>query len=123
MKSITTIAACRRLPLACVLLGTLALASCGGGGGGSAAVAAPSNVIASFLDIMPGLNFFWSTSQQASVGITLTRASGAALGDLKMVLSTSTCDDPTGGGGQLVHPVRTSVLIAVPLTDDQQRAA
>lgn len=104
MKFITSIAACRRLPLTCVLLGTLALASCGGG---SSTVAAPNNIIASFLDIIPGINFPWSTSQQSAVDISLSRG-GAALGELRVTLSDYSCVDPTGGTAPLGNPIRTA---------------
>jgi hypothetical protein len=128
MKYIDNMTTCRRLPLACVLICTFALASCGGGGGGTTATPAvvmpQTTILDGFFQMMPDLSFLWTTSKQASVGITMSRAdTNAALGDLTVVLSNSTCNDPTGGGGQLVHPVRTSVFIAYPLTDAQQIAA
>jgi hypothetical protein len=126
MKTIISIDACRRLPLACVLIGTLALASCGGGS--SATVAAPNNIIASFLDIIPGIDFPWSTSQQTAVNISLSRVSGAALGELRVTLSDYSCVDPTGGTDPLVNPIRTGnqflsySLIKVPDGKDEQSA-
>jgi hypothetical protein len=117
MKFITSIAACRRLPLACVLLYTLGLASCGGGGGGATTTSeTPPTVLDGFFRMMPDLSFLWTTSKQSSVGITMSRADGMPLGDLNVVLSNSTCDDPTGGGRQLLHPMRTVMFIAIPLT-------
>lgn len=120
MKYIDKMTACRRLPLACVLICTLGLASCGGGAGGTtAAPTKQTTILDGFFQMMPDLSFLWTTSKQVSVGITVSRASNAALGDLTVVLSNSTCDDPTGGG-RLLHPIRTSVFIAYPLTDVEQ---
>jgi hypothetical protein len=120
MKYIKKMTACRRAQLACVLVSTLALASCGGGGG-SAAPVTSSNIIASFLDIIPGLNFSWSTSQQGPVGIVLSRASGGAAGDLSVVIAKYSCIDPTGGAGLLPHPVHLDNYLLYPLTADQQQ--
>jgi hypothetical protein len=127
MKYITTIAACRRLPLACVLIGTLALASCGGGGSAApsvtAAPVATNTVIASFLDIVPGLNFLWSTVQQTQVDISLSRG-GAALGDLRVTLSDYSCVDPTGGTDPLVSPIRTAnQFLSYSLSSNEQSAS
>ena len=117
MKTLISVTSRRRLPLACILTAALALASCGGGGGGtSAAPAAPNTIVASFVDIVPGINFSWSTAQQSSVKISVKRASGAALGDLRVVLSDYLCDDPTGGAGLLPNPVRTSAYLSYALT-------
>jgi hypothetical protein len=128
MKYIDKMTACQRAPRACVLICTLALAlaSCGGGAGGTTATPmTQTTILDGFFQMMPDLSFLWTTSKQVNVGITLSRASNAALGDLTVVLSNSTCDDPTGGD-QLAHPIRTSVFIAYPLTVtpvNQQTAA
>ena len=125
MKTITSIDACRRLPLVCVLICTLALASCGGGAGTTATPAAavtPPTVLDGFLGMMPALGFSWSTAQQTPVGIGMSRASGGALGDLTISLSNYFCDDPTGGGGKLASPVRTSAYTSYILDADQQKA-
>ena len=120
-NNISKIATCRRL--ICVLAGALALASCGGGGGSATPPqdATPPTVLDGFLGLMPALGFSWSTSQQTSVGIELSRASGAALGDLTVSVSNYFCTDPTGGGGTLAHPVRTSALTSYTLDAGQQK--
>lgn len=123
MKYIINIKTFRRLPLVCVLVGALALASCGGGSGGTiAAPTAPPTILDGFLGMMPALGFSWSTAQQVQVGIGMSRASGAALGDLTVSVSNYFCDDPTGGGGMLVHPIRTSALTSYTLDASQQKA-
>jgi hypothetical protein len=125
MKYINKMTACRRLPLACALICTLALASCGGGGGGGDATATPatvrsSTVLEGFFRMMPDLSFLWTTSQQREVEITLRRAdTSAALGDLSVVISKYICDDPTGGG-QLPHPVHLDNYLLYSLTVDEQ---
>jgi hypothetical protein len=112
MKFITSIAACRRLPLACVFIGVLALSSCGGGGSAAADAgnggSTSNNIFASFLDIVPRLDFSWSTSKQTAVDLSLSRLSGAVLGELRVTLSDYSCVDPTGGTAPLSNPIRTA---------------
>jgi hypothetical protein len=125
MKTFISVTACRRLPLLCVLIATLVQAGCGGGGGGSSATSGTSTtptVLDGFLGLMPALDFSWSTAQQAQVGIQVSRATSAALGELTVSVSNYFCDDPTGGGGILAHPVRTSALTSYTLDANEKNA-
>lgn len=133
MKFITSIAACRRLSLACVFIGVLALSSCGGGGSAAADAgnggSTSNNIFANFLDIVPRLNFSWLTSQQTAVDIRLIRLSGAVLGELRVTLSDYSCVDTTGGTDPLVNPIRTdnqflsySLIKEEPIGKDEQGA-
>jgi hypothetical protein len=107
MKFITTTAASRRLTLATMLLGTLALASCGGGGSST------TPAVASFLDIVAKPGFLWSTAQQAKPSIDLTRSSGAALGNLTVLVSSYACGGST-------NPVSSGLFTSFALTPDEQ---
>lgn len=111
MKFIGTMAGLRRMALACMLIGTLT--SCGGGGGDSTTTSAPKPGITSFLQINPLAGFSWSTSQQTTPTITLTRMPGAALGNLTVLLSNYVCDGSN-------RPVRGGLFRSFSLTPSQQ---
>lgn len=114
-----------RSPAALVLVGmvSLLLTACGGGGGDSApsttATTTPTPtataIITSLASIVAALDFRFSTAQQPASGITLARATGAALGTgVKLVLTGSTCVHDAVG--TLTNPMATDSYISYPLT-------
>ncbi len=102
-------------------------AGSGGGGGGTATDSAPAppaattnsgasappaateTPVASFSSIVPPAGFDWNSAQAAAAGITLARASGAALGgNIKLTLSTFTCSHPVVG--DVPNPMAIDIL-------------
>lgn len=114
-------------PATLVLVGmaSLLLTACGGGGGGGSASSAtpvtpitptvPTASITSLASIVAALDFSFSTAQQPASGVTLARATGAALGTgVKLVLTGSTCVHEAVGA--LTNPMATDSYIIYPLT-------
>ena len=107
-------------PATLVLVGiaSLLLSACGGGGGGGntpSPTPNPEAKITSLASIVAALGFEFSTAQQPASGITLARASGAALGTgVKLLLTGSTCVHEAVG--TLINPIATDSYITYPLT-------
>ena len=115
MKNFAISNAARHAMQAVSILGMLTLAACGGGGGSSDPVTPPSAT--GFADIAPKAGFTWSTTQQTSARITLSRASGQALGNLTLLVSDYVCD------GSSPSPVRGSRFTSLALSPQQQAAS
>jgi hypothetical protein len=65
--------------------------------------------------MVAALDFSFSTAQQPASGITLTRASGSALGTgVKLALTGSTCVHEAVGA--LTNPMATDSYVTYPLT-------
>ena len=114
MKFINTMAASGRMAMACMLIGTLA--SCGGGSSATTATAKP--VLASFVDLISAAGFSWSTTQSATVAISLSRSPVARLGNLTVLVSSYVCND--AGGAWLANPVRSGLFTSFSLLPVQQ---
>ena len=113
MNNIATSNAARHAMQAVFILAMLTLVSCGGG---SATDSATPPSATGFADIAPKAGFTWSTTQQTSARIALSRASGQALGNLTLLVSDYVCD------GSSPNPIRGSRFTSFVLSPQQQAA-
>jgi hypothetical protein len=75
------------------------LVACGGGGGSSAVLPTPNSSVASFSQVSAPRGFAWSSAKSSqAVMVSITRSSGAALGQVRVVISNFIETDPTGSG-------------------------